>query len=74
MRTKNKIVRTPGWWLLRAAFQNPEDSREYSEEIRNLPHDNRRWCRKIQAWAIHRSQTAFVVDIANRYLSIRIKA
>jgi hypothetical protein len=71
---KHKIVKTPGWWLLRAVINDPDKSREYAEEIKSLPHDDRRWCRKIQAWAVRRKHNNFVIDVAKRYLGITVKA
>jgi hypothetical protein len=71
---KHRAVKTPGWWLIQVFFKNPEDSRQFSDEVKRLPFDDRRWCRKIGAWAVRNKHTDFVIDIANRYLGIKVKA
>jgi len=71
---KSKAVKTPGWWIIRVIFSDPEQGRELAEEVKRLPFDDRRWCRHIQAWAIRRKHTEFVIDIAKRYLGLTVKA
>lgn len=71
---KSRVVKTPGWFVIRAFFKEPIDEQRYEQEIKSLPFYDRRWCRKIKAWAVRRNHDKFVVRVAKQYLGLNVKA
>jgi hypothetical protein len=67
-----QIVPSPGWFLIKSPRDIPEAA-TFTESIKELPFPDRRWCRRIEAWAVRRIHERHITDAIAKCFGVKLK-
>ncbi len=67
-----QVVTSPGWFLIKSPRDVPQAA-TFTQLIKELPFTDRRWCRRIEVWAVRRIHEAHIVSAIKKCFGVKPK-